>query len=335
MSIVGTQSIPPALPSGGTHQMLILAENHALVSQGATATDLEPLAGSPGNLQVEHVLNPHLDLAWRSGSITALAAAGQTVLTLQIRFGSPRRLDTLTLNRSNVRVAFRKRYYASTQGSSGGESSEAPLFESPWTDPIVRARLGDFPTYSGMPDYSLGPPEANLDFWQSTFALDSIIFADQTYDNVRMVEVDFDLTRVDQNDGVDYVQVGFLPSWEAFRPRINHDLGGSYSTIDESQATRLKETGALLGRERPRRRAFDFNLGDLERDQALQRLLTLLSILNSALTRVFLWEEPEQRRYFYDTRILGTVTKPPNIVHARLDPKFSHAANAFRIEETQ
>lgn len=329
MGVIGTQSLVPVGTLIGGHQVLILSENRALVSEGAVSTSLDPI-GSPGNLGVEHVINPHLDLAWRSSSIAALVTAGETVLTLQIRFGAPRRIDTLMPAKSNVRTAIRGRFYASTQGSPGGET---PLFESPWTDPIVRARLEDFPTYTSMPSYSLGPSEEDLDFWQLTFALTSPIFADKPYDNVRMVEIDFDLTAINGNDGVDYFQVGFLPCWLSFRPKINYELGASHGVIDESETTRIKETGALLGRERSRRRTFDFTLETLDRVEGLQRILTAIMRRQSKLSRLFIWPEPLQRRFFYDTAILGTLTRLPKIVEARLDKPI--AARSWRIEETE
>ena len=335
MSVVGRQSIPPPVATGGDHQLILLATNRALVSQGASAVSLDP-GGSPGNLGVEHVLNPHLDLAWRSSSIAALAGAGHEILTLRIFLGSPRRIDAGTLHKHNIRAATRWRFYSSTVGSP----SEKPLWEGDWTDPIVRARLEDFAKYSpgggGMPSYSLGPDEEDVDLWAQTFALDTPIFADQPYDGVRTVEVDFDLTRLDGNGGVDYFQVGFLGCWLAFRPRYNYRTGqGKFTPIDDSIVTRLPETGAALGRERSRRLAFDFSLEHLDREQALRQILTKMTQRNSRLTRVFAWAEPNQRQYFYDQRVLGTLIKPPAIVHARQDPAVAYSANAFRIEGTE
>lgn len=326
MAIIGEQSIP------GGHELMLLYENRALESQGATVTATSTAAG---NLVPGHVINPHLDLAWRSGSIAALVAGGASVVTLKILLGSPRQLDTQTLHKHNARTAWRWRWYKSTIGSSGGES---PIFESPWLDPVVRARPGDFPTFTEMP-WSLGPRGEELELWQATFDLTSVGFADQIYDNLRLVEIDFDLT-AGTNNGVDYVQVGLAPSWLAFRPRIDEgvqargigaDLGFAWGVQDRSVATRT-ESGALLGRRRSSGRTFDFDLGALARPEALQRILTQLARLRGKLARVFVWPETLQRRYFYDSAFIGTLTGLPRVAMARLELP---AANAFRIEETE
>lgn len=326
MAIIGEQSIP------GGHELMLLYENRALTSQGATATATSTEAG---NLTPDHVINEHLDLAWRSGSIAALVAGGASLVTLKTPLGSPRRLDACSLHKSNVRVAWRFRFYKSTVGSAGGE---APLFESPFLDPIVRARPGDFPTFSEMP-WSLGPSVEELDLWQQTFVLDSIGFSDQLYDDVRLVERDFDLTG-GSNNGVDFLQVGFAPAWLAFRPRIDEgvkargigaDLGFSWG-IDDRSVTARTESGALLGRRRSSGRTFDFNLGALARPEAFQRILTQLMRIRGNLARVFVWPETLQRRYFYDQAFIGTVVALPRVVMARLELP---AATSFRIEETE
>jgi hypothetical protein len=302
-----------------SHELLLVLDNYALATDGATVEATS--TAEPGNLTAPKLLTAHLDEGWRSGSLAALAAAGETVVTLRWLLGGPRIVDWLGLHRSNVRVPFRVRLFRTATAAS-------PLYESPWTNPVVRALPGDFPTFSAMP-WTLGPEAAALDRAAAAFRLDSFVQAPLTQ-SVRVVEVDFDVAS-GANGGVDYLQFGMPTIARSFRPRVNMTLGWKVGLEDRSDTYRA-ESGALLGRQKSRGRSFAFSLDYLDRDEAFGRIFSDWMEKHGKLGRLFAWPEPEQRLWFHTAAMVATATTLPAVAMSKLEWP---AATGWVLEGTE
>lgn len=301
-----------------SHELLLVLDNYALATDGATVTATS--TATPGNLTAEKLLTSHLDEGWRSGSLAALVASGTEVVTLRVTLGGPRTVDWLGLHRSNVVVPFRVRLFRTATAAS-------PLYESAWTEPIVRALPGDFETFSAMP-WTLGPNVETILERAGDFRLDSFIQAPTTQ-AVRVVEIDFEVS-AGANGEADYLQFGMPTIACAFRPRVNMTLGWKVGIEDRSQTYRA-ESGTLLGRKKSRGRSFAFGLGFLDRDEAFGRIFSAWMQKHGKLGRVFVWPEPAQRLYFHDVAMVATATSLPAVAMSRLEWP---SAEGWMLEET-
>lgn len=301
-------------------ELLLVFENYGLSTDGASVTATS--TATPGNLTAEKLLTDHLDEGWRSGSLAALVAAGTDTVTLRWTLGGPKIIDWLSLHRSNVQVPFRARLFRTS-------TSASPLFESEWTDPIVRAQPADFETFSGMP-WMLGPGTRTVERLAAAFRLDSVLAAPATT-SVRVVEVDFDVS-AGANGAADFLQVGMPFIARSFRPRINMALGWKMGGEDRSELYRA-EGGQALGRVKSSGRSFAFSLTHLDRDEAFGRIFgDFVRQPGAKLRRLFAWPEPAERLYFYDTAFVGTATALPAVVMSRLEWP---GAEGWMIEETE
>lgn len=296
--------------------MLLLFDNYALGIEGATvSTSYDGV----GDFVVGNLLTPWLDEHYRTGS---LAAAPQ-IVTLRFALNRPRAIDIVYLGRHNIRLGpVRVRFFKQDPVFT------SPIYESAWIDPIIRAKMSDF-TWPDMP-WNLGPREEDLDDWQSRFRLDSLIMADQTYRAVRYVEIDIDGSGGD-NFGVDHFQIGYPIIARAFQPIINLVLGWGLNTDDRSEVVRT-DAGADTGRQRSIGGKLAFSLKYLERDEAFARIFGQFCKRKGRHGRVFVWVEPEQRRYFYDQRMIATATKLPRV---SMDFLEWSGANGWELTETE
>lgn len=303
------------------YQVLIAFDNFALASNGATA---EADSEQPtGNLGAGNLTNPALDLPWRSGSFAALYASGVDRIKVVHRLGNPRSVSWISLHRSNLRNAFRVKLYQTTDAVS------SPVYVSPWTDPIVRASVGDFPTFSSMP-WTLGPPAATIDRRAAERRLDNVAHIDASYESIRRVEIEVDVGD-GANGPADYVQWSYPIIAELFRPLINMQIGWDISVNDRSRTHRT-DSGALLGRRESSGKILSFGLPYLERSEAFSRILEEWAARYGLLGRVFVWAEPAHRINFFQQALLGTVTRLPSVAMARLEWP---AATGFQIEESE
>jgi hypothetical protein len=311
-----------------SHEVLLLFRNFALASEGATATADWTASDDMGP---DNLLTERLSAPWRSDSIAAWVASAPFdpstvgIIRARIDLGRPRAINTVSIHRHNVLVPWQVYLYTSPPGFN-----PTPIAATEWLDPIVRASLEDFDWYD-MP-WALGPRQEDLDRWQTLFRLDSVALFDRTYYGVRYIDLRFDVSE-GSNHGVDYIQAALCFACRSFRPRINMPTGWNLPVIDRSTVRRT-QGGAIRGRRRPIHAGFAFSLPFIDRDEAFEKILTGWAKRAGALGIAFAWPEPQQRlrRYFYDTRILGTLTSMPQVAMDHLEWP---AATGFVIEETE
>lgn len=313
-------------PSVESHEILLLLENFGLASEGASVTSTSSV--ETGTLRVANLALPDLDRHWRSKPIAERSAKGSNV-TIRVDLGRSRRVNFVSLHRHNIRLPFRVRFFKS---ALGGGVSGSPVYQSPWTQPIVRARPEDWATFSEMP-WTLGPRLEDLDDWAANKRLDSFVLSDEIYSNVRAYEIEINTANayLDSNGGASYLQMGLPMIGLAFRPRINMLLNWEMGVVDRSESVRV-ESGALLGRRGSIGRRLGFVLGYVDRDEAFSTLMTRWMRRHGKLGRAFVWAEPSQRRYFYDQAMVATAASLPKVAMAHLEYP---AASGFVFEETE
>lgn len=275
---------------------VLALENFALSRYGTAITSngdaSESLSAS--NLTVDNV-----DASWRSESL--LSYGGQNP-KLTIDFGIVRTIGAISFHHHNIRnVPFIVRLYRSKPPAE-------PVLTLGPIDPIVRALLSEFTWYTLR--WNLGPADSELRRMQERFRLSSICFFDQQTDATH-IEIEFDMTNLSSNDGVDYLHMGYLMAYLPFRPHINIVYGSQFKIIDRSTAIR-DESGNIGGREQERPTAVSVTLPKLTDAEAFESIGAAL-INNGTLGKVFFIPYPHKRRYFYQTAVLGTMSQMPSL----------------------
>jgi hypothetical protein len=296
---------------------------------GASAVASSTALG-PGDPFIDHtadkLMTPDLSTAWRSGSLAALAAekdAPERLVSVLIDLGTARSVNWVSIHRHNVRTPWRADLYKGDPALGA-----APVFSSPWTDPIIRAAVRDF-SFSDLV-FTLGPTQRQLARWTSLFRLDSFIPTDRVYYNVRWIKLTFDGSP-GVNGEADYFQVAYPVAGRTFRPEINMVLGHKITPTDRSD-TRRTESGAKRGRKRSHGRTFFFDLGYLELREAYSRILLDWLDEHGTLDLVFVWGQPAHRRHFYATALLGQLSELPSVSMPNLEwPD----ARGFAVEEAE
>lgn len=294
---------------------LFLLKNLAEGVEGATVTTTSQ---SPvGSMFASNLLSPALDSPWRSDSIADNLAIPSPLEFFRLRFklGEPSTVNAVLFSGSNIRLPIRALFYR--QDPTGNPSD----FDSDWVNPIVLGMIRDF-TWTEMP-WTLGPRSSKLEFWQETFALNSLIVSDRDYYGIQWIDV---LIRVLPEDlhlqPSDFVQTSLLTIGRSLQPAINILEGWSMG-VDDLSLTHRTEGASLRGRHRPKLSTFAFTLahagllnpGGLEgRQQQFRKIFTDHMKERGKLGRVFVWPEPTQRVFFYDQAFLGTSTELPSIV---------------------
>jgi hypothetical protein len=311
-------------PSIESFEALLILENWALASTGATcsASSTADTSGDPlTEMTADSLLNEDLSQAWRSGVISS----GSTV-SVTWTFDRPRPVDWVSLHRSNIRVPW-KVELKSMLGAS--------LVVSPWTEPVIRASLSDFPWESML--WTLGPDDDWLETATDEFRLDSFItFPVGAYPNVGSVVATFDISG-HTNAGRAFLQFALPMIATRFRPSINMPTGWAMPPVSRSEVVRT-ETGAKLGRYRPMQRTATFDLPllgpdspDQGRIEVFRKLLTRFLMTRGDLARVFFWPEPKQRHLFYDTAFVGCIEAPPRPQMTQLEWA---GITGFNLQET-
>lgn len=284
--------------------ILLCFDNFAMGTSGATVS---ANSSSGGDLVVANLLTPWLDEHYRTGEVGPDHAA-KAPIRITWDLGRPRSLDTLTLHRHNIREPLVVRWFKQSPAAS------SPIWESDPIDPIIRARMRDF-NWKDMP-WNLGPRSVDLDHWQQTYQLDSIVQSPEVHHGVRFVQLEAPVTGL--NNGVPWYQIGYPGIWRSFQPEINMVLGWGLEGVDRSEVDRT-DAGALVGRARNIGKKLTFTLSYLERDEAFGRVFNDYVMAKGKLERVFVVVEPEQRRHFYAQRMVATATKLPRARMPRLE----------------
>lgn len=300
-------------------EAVLVLDNWALGTNGASVAANS--AAQTGSLHAANLLSPALDCAYRSDSLVEPKKSGEPVAVI-FDLGRGRAVNWVSIHHHNSRMPWRVSLYRRS-GPNG-----APVWVSDWHDPVVRAELTDF-TYRDL-RYTLGPDPFDLERWAAQMQLDSFIKTPDTFYAIRHIKIEFDATR-QLYQPTDYVQVGHVAVARSFQPRINVLLDWEISYNDRSELHRV-ESGALMGRKRSGSRVLAFTLGYVDRDEAFERVLTGFMRKHGQLGRVFVWVEPEHRRYFYDQAMTATATSLPKVAMANLDWP---AAKGWQLEETE
>lgn len=331
--------IQSQVPSGS---ILLAFDNLALGTAGATVSTYGPASG--GNLQSGNLLTAALDEAWRSGSISdwyALNVDGPgprsadstndwRMIRLRFALARPSIVDTVILQRTNVRCRWRSKFY---RGNPANGASPA-VHDTDWLDPVVRSALSDWewPTSTAatflpnsMP-WTLGPTEQRLDELTDRFRLDQPHQLTTPLVGITHVDILFDVedgtnggaSELKAYQPADYLQVSNVFIGRAFRPRINMTHDWEHAPEDLARIERT-DAGAAHGRTRARLRAFAFNLDSLDDDEALETILDSWLMRHGTLGRVWVWPVPGQRRFFYQTAFTGTLQRMGKVTAAKLD----------------
>jgi hypothetical protein len=317
MTWIGEQS-QFALP-----EALMFFDQHTLGISGATVSTNSQ--STPGNLLVSNLLTDHLDELYRSDSVLAASLTASKEILVRFNFGKPRTIRHVSLIRGNQRLPWRTRIYEGDPATGAAIINESPVSSS-----IVRAHPSQFPTWSSMPTFSLGPSLDNIELWAAQFRLHSIIELDETFYNIQHLDVVFDATE-GINGEEDFVQFSLCQAGVGFQPEINILLGWDVGQEDTSVTKRV-ESQAVLGRKRPVLKGFGFTIGYSEPQEMFSRILTDWGDKSGKLGRVLFWPEPQQRIFFYDTAFIGTLTNLPAAVMANLNLP---AGRGFQAQETK
>lgn len=304
------------------YRLLLLLENYALSTEGATISASSVATSSAGSLSAAGAINPNLDTAWRSDALLRARPQGAAAVeTVTIALGSPRAVDAVAIAATNNRLPWRVRFRKA--------AGSAAVYESPWHAAIVRGTMGEW-TWPDMP-WQLGPDERDLERWGAEFDLRAIILADQVYYGVSVVEIDFDSSSQQHRDLMpDYLQVGLVWASRSFRPRTNI-LPDWEVSVDDLSVTHRGDGGGLGGREGPRLTSFAFTIEHADRDEAY-RVIHPFLVRHGKLGRVFAWMEPHRRADFRALSGVGTLETLPAIYAANLDWP---AARSWVFKETR
>lgn len=310
MTVVPAQSLIDG------EEILLVLENYAAAIEGGTveASSTADGTGDPRiDMTAEKMLIPDLDTAWRSGSLASLS---DVVVTIDL--GAARLVDWVSIHRHNVRCPWR----VVVRSQAGG----SVRFDSGWREPVVRAALGDFGWYDLL--WTLGPTNKTLNGLAADYRLDAFVEI-PTPVLCRVVEIYFDVSA--GNKVADDLTIGYAMVSKAFRPSINMTLGWSIRPVDRTE-TRRTESGAKRGRQRTRGKILSFSLEYVEQKESIEDVLKAVTKIG-VLGVIFVVPLPRQRRYFYETAILGQFEgELPESVVARHDWA---AARAFVVEEAE
>lgn len=303
-------------------EMLLTWDNGLLGERGTTVVASNSFASS-NDVRVspspQHLLTDDLGTFWRSASV---AANTDSVVSLLFTLGEVTPVDIVEIHRHNIRLPWRVSVY------SQDPATHAALYTSPWTDPIVRAEMGDY-TFDNF-DFNLGPTPRQLSDATILSRLDSFILLDRLYSTVQYVKLEIDIT-VEHYAQEDWLQIAYPFAGRKWQPPINMVLGHTFEAIDRSEIQRTSGN-SVQGRRKPSQRAFTFSIPYLEEYETLRKLISELAYSRGELGRVFCWRKPQDRRTFYDTAFVGTVVNLPKAEQVYLE--FT-GATGWRIEETE
>lgn len=259
---------------------------------------------SSGNMAVANLLNGAMDRPYRSGSL--IAHPSESIM-VAFSFSTPRLADAVAICRSNCLLPIRASFYA-----TAGEATTL-IWQSAWHEPIVRADLDDYDYYDF--DWLMGPSGEQVDRMQTDKLLITPIFADQTYGNIRYLQLEFAITvpgisgTGPVNNGVDYIQfsvVLFGKKWQV----SGEEFGADQASIGPKYLTEVIEgkAGGRYGRKTITPRVLQLNFPIISRRNALAQLLSQWQIANGQLSPVLAIKDPTTPARFYDQSFAGTLT---------------------------
>ena len=291
-------------------EMMLLLENFSLGQEGATvATDSQQPDSS--NV-VANLLDPSMDTAWESADLLPLGT--DQLLTVRYDLGSPRTINTVAPVGTNLRLPTKIKFY------QNNPSLSPPIYDGPFTDPIMRAKFGDF-SWLDLEWWTLGPDDDDLAFWGETSQLRSVFQSDVDYTGIRWVDIVMDandaMTRPYQGDSV---QIAGCFIAKSYQPSINMLLGWALG-VDDTSTVHRTESGSARGRNREKLREFSFALDFLGkkgphagRVEAFKTIHTKFANRLGKLGYVFAWPEPKHPFFFYDTSMVCTAETLPRSV---------------------
>lgn len=294
-----------------SYELFLLLDNYALGQYGTTVgpgTPQQFIEDPSGNMPLTAMLDPSLDTAYRSGSISA---SPNTRILIRFAFDRPRTVDSAVIGKHNVRLPWKIHLYDQDPAAA------LPVYNPPFQEPIVQGNLEDY-EWLTMP-WNLGPDAEDLALWEEQYLLTSLHVTDRPYTGIRWVDLIFNIEGVERlKQPIDYIQMASFMVGLSFRPRINMSLGWDIAVDDLSDVYRV-ESGAPRGRNRARLRSFNFALDYLEDDQAFRSIMTQYARRHGRLGIVFAWPEPCKPQHFYDQAMLCTADALPKTAMANLD----------------
>lgn len=303
MSDFPTQSRPD---TDGNPSLVLVYRNQTRTQEGATASanSQQPT----GNLAPANGLSDNLGTAVRSGPIADIPGG---IWTYDIAFGKPVAVDTGVIVKHNIRRPVRLALY------SGLPAANAPLWDSGWVEPIVRADLTEAPSFQEW-DFNGGPLERVLANQAARYRLITPIYVPDSEGLVYGVtharfSVDgragnnLPLQWGDPIEGSDFFQAAYFMVAARFRPERGMSLGWQLG-LEDRATTRRTESGALLGRKRSKARTITIPLSYLQPGEGYQDVSTDLLAGEGALGRIFVEPEPHHPSRFHNQAFVGTVT---------------------------
>jgi hypothetical protein len=297
----------------GDPRFVLLFRNEALDSKGATATasSQQPT----GSLVPANALSDSLDTATKSGPI---ADEPGGIYYCDVAFNRTVAVDTALVAKHNIRRPLSWKFY------TGSPQTNAPIWDSGWISPIVRAELTEF-TFPEW-DFIGGPPERVIADQAARVALYTPVYADQVYYGVTHARLSIDgragnnlpLQWGDPSESSDAFLFSYVMVTRRFRPRVNLQNGWTLGYEYRDTTTRV-ESGGLLGRSRPPLRTFQFNAGFLSPSEGFGDIYTDLIQGEASLGRVFVVPQPQKPSLFHEQAFIGTITSQGGVSEFALD----------------
>lgn len=293
-------------PSFTRSEALLVWTNYALGHVGASITSNSNADG--GKLSASNLEHEALDLPWQSASIATHQSAGSTILRLAVDFGRHRHVNWASIHGHNCRVPWRVRVFRNV--------FDGLEHETDWTDPIIRAEVGDFGYYEFQ--HTLGPDPYTLEALTDEENLDSPLPFTDVY-NARSVHVEFDVSAASAlYQTTDSITIGSLILGTSFQSGRNVLLGWEISAEDLSIRLQSRQ-GAVLGQPLRRLRRLSIVHGYLTLPEAFRDIHGGMVMTAGTLKRVFVWVEPQKPRYFYELAMVATVRDLPRVAMANLN----------------
>ncbi len=224
----------------------------------------------------------------------------------------------MSLHKHNVRRPIRAQFF------TGPPSANAPIYDSGWVEPVVRARLDEYEFLTW--DFNGGPDERVLESQAARYKLHSRIYADQVYYGVTHVRVMIDGTAGnnlplqwgDPTASSESFQVSYFMVTRRFRPQVNM-VHGWRMGFEDRATTQVVESGARVGRQRSKARSISFDLTFMSPAEGLQEVYGQLIETEGTLGRIFIEPVPHQPSLFHSTAFMGTLTQQGGVAMTSLD----------------
>jgi hypothetical protein len=287
---VSRQAVLGALPRVHNERSILVFDNRLLGRKQATVS--ADSVAEEGNFGASNLLSEFRSDAYRSGSVSERSAEVTPEIRVTFTLGSPRDVDWLSYDWSNVMVPWRADLYRGNPASAGTLAANTG-----WMNPVVKAEASDFD--HGTFPWSLGPSEERVRELCATMRMKSFCHLSSPVYGVTHVRFRFDVSD-GANGLVDFLQVGLMYAARAFQPRINPSTGAKLVPVNRASVKRTA-SGAVTGLNRRPGQEVQFSLDHLTDDEGYRKMFMEMGEREGPLGRVFVYFETanDLRQHFY------------------------------------